>query len=116
MPTFTYVSDGNLVEVFGCACYRFAPTPYHLYNIGDVLYSSWDAYKKGQLYAICVKRMFWPGDDVTFAPIYVDRDNGVWTESELVSYDDALTLIQEYELLRNANALFAAQNCLKRRE
>ena len=100
---FTYEATGG-IEVFGCPAYSMAITYHPIFQIGDILYSKKKA-MHGVYEKIAVKKILFP------AYLYVDTFNALWNQRELVTYEVATALIEQYITIRNAQATRAAKLC-----
>ena len=100
---FTYEATGG-IEIFGCSTYNAEITYHPIFQIGDILYSKEKA-MHGIYEEIAVKKILFP----TY--LYVDTFNALWNQRELVTYEVATALIEQYILIRNAKATIAAKMC-----
>lgn len=116
---FTYSASGSILTG-GCSKYYFQLTLAHEFSIGDILYVKPKALK-GVLEKVAIKDIRFPGSydptrgrmvifDIDI-PLYVDTFNALYNEEELVSYVDAIALIQEYNIRQHNLREQAALNC-----
>jgi hypothetical protein len=115
---FTYSASGSVLTG-DCSKYDYQYAHPHLFYIGDTVYVKPKALK-GVLEKISIKEVRFPGSydptrgrmvryDINI-PLYVDTLNALFNEKELVTYVDALALIQDY---RNRQDAWRVQNALK---
>ena len=99
---YTYVASGGL-RVIGGAGYTEVHFAHYAYAVGSVVFSRPKA-EEGVYYKICVKKVLWPTDTLSFEnpPIYVDTFNAWWNEEDLVEYDDAVDIVQSYNIAKAA--------------
>lgn len=100
---YTYQAMGG-IEVFGCAIYKTEIAYNPIFQIGDILYSKNKAIL-GTYEKISVKKILFP------MYLYVDTFNGLWNQKELVTYEVATSLIQQYFIIRNSQYTMAAKLC-----
>lgn len=107
---FNYVAKGSVLTG-NCAEVVLVQNWPHLFNVGDILYSLWHARRQGKLYKICVKSLRYfnePGNPFSplmcercfYTPLYVDTWNGYHNEEDLGTYQEALDLIEQYNILQ----------------
>jgi hypothetical protein len=106
---FTYVATG-VVKTHGCFDMEFDFFFVALYPVGSVAYDKISA-KRGRMEAVSIKRVEFVGCD--HHPLYTDNLNTVYTESDLVSHDEAKNLAIAYynRLINQANNAIELRNC-----
>ena len=105
---FTYEATGG-IQIFGCSAYKLIHFRYYQYRIGSLLFSKQKA-RRGIYEKIAVKDVKFPN---AYVNLYVDTFNGLWTEDELVSYENAVILVEQYIDRRNAWFEEAIRICKK---
>jgi hypothetical protein len=115
-----YTGSGS-AKVGGCALYSYGIKYYFAHPIGSARYVKPKALK-GVLEKVVVKAIRLPkafdptrtrmakyGD---LSPLYVDTLNALFVEEELISREDALAYIEQYELRVRAEAERLALKCV----
>lgn len=103
---FTYEASGG-IQVFGCASYKLVWFRRYRYRIGSIVFDKHKALK-GIYEKVAIKDVRFPNP---YVDLYVDTFNGLWNENELVSYETATEIIEEYILIRNAQLEEAVRMC-----
>lgn len=117
---FTYTASGS-ANIGGCSRYKLAEYVYYAFGIGSVVYSKPKALK-GVFEKIVIKNVRFPKTyfkasrksvcrSCTLSPLYIDTLNAYWNEEELVTYDDAKVLAEEYYIYTNAQREQLAIEC-----
>lgn len=101
---FSYLSRGSLA-VFGCALNKlhYDPTWNSKFVVGDVVYFK-KAALKGKIEKILVY-------SINRYLVYEDPLHALYNENELVTFEEALALIRQYNDRYNASQEFKAKNC-----
>lgn len=116
---FTYTATGS-IRVGGCSSYKWSYNYRYAFAIGSILYLKPKALK-GVLEKVVVKDVRFPRkSDPTrrllcrfcdLYPLYVDTLNALFNEEELITREEAVELIRDYqEKLRNDQEQLAL-NC-----
>ncbi|MCO6459277.1 MAG: hypothetical protein J5I93_28540 [Pirellulaceae bacterium] len=95
--TYNEISSGG-IAVGGCVLVEKLYQIVTNFGIGDTLYSSAKA-RKGKLEKVVIKVVRIVSSRKTFGKhvaLYMDTLNGLWNEDELVPYDRAVDLINQY--------------------
>lgn len=103
---FTYEATGG-IQLFGCSSYTLTHLRYYKYREGSILFSKQKAIK-GVYEKIAIKKVLFP---TQYVNLYVDTFNGLWNEDELVSYQTAVSLVQNYIERRNAEYEESVRRC-----
>lgn len=112
---YSFVPVGTLY-VGGCTSYTEEVNLPHVFSVGDIVYTLSKA-RKGILDKHCIKKLILFDADLkhlprlqktcrncTWSPLYVDTLNAYLNEDELLTYEEALAIVQQAILIRNANA------------
>ena len=100
MANYLWVADGG-VEIGGCASVSLDRVLSLAFNVGDIVFLRSKALV-GVLERVAIKRIV-SRNDTTFSSgkgylvNYVDSYNSRYMELELVSYEDALALVNAYK-------------------
>ena len=107
---YTHIAQG-IVYTGGCSEYELAHLFHVKYKVGSIVYSKPKALK-GKLEKIVVKkhRLFPERESslqtvcqiCTFPPLYIDTLNAYHNEEDLVGPEEALALIENYNLVQRA--------------
>jgi len=103
---FVYEATGG-IKLFGCSSYSLGILRYFKYRIGSILFSKQKA-MRGIYEKIAIKKVLFPTEYVN---LYMDTFNGLWNEDEIVSYETAVSLVEHYVLIRNAQYEDAVRKC-----
>lgn len=103
---YTYEATGG-IKIIGCAEYKLINFWYYKYAVGSILFSRKKALR-GVYEKIAIKKVRFVD---AYSPIYTDTYNGTWNENELIPYSIAVGLVEDYIILRNAQAEEAAELC-----
>lgn len=104
-----YIASGG-ITFSGCALTSKILIFTHRWNVGDVLYLKHKA-QKGILEKIAIKKVLLQLDgEIQFPTAYKDTHNGIHGESNLLSEQDALDLIDLFQ--QRQESLSVQNNCL----
>jgi|GEM_PF-2749683 len=102
MATYTLTSTGGS-KSSGCAILMHTVYVSTLFQVGDLVYIVSDATNWGKLNRICIKKVYiWNESQSTYwikanGIRYKDTFNGVWRESELTTYTNAVALVAQWQ-------------------
>lgn len=103
---FTYQASGG-IEIFGCSGYSLRYLRRYRYREGSILFSKQKA-MKGVYEKIAIKNVRFPNE---FVNLYVDTLNGFWNEDEIIPYETAKILVEDYIIRRNEMIEQAVKMC-----
>ena len=115
---FKYTGSDQ-IRVGGCSNYEWVSFYRYAFAIGSTVYYKKKA-MKGVFEKVVIKDVRIPRSyDPSRTPIcrycnstlYIDTLNAYFNEEELVPYDEALELVQAYDLQRRADLEWLAFNC-----
>ena len=101
---FTYQAVGG-PKISGCANYKLKIFRYYLFGIGSIVFVKAKA-MKGIFEKIAIKKVTFHGPYIN---LYFDTFNAAWNENELVSYDNALILVNAY--IEQSRAEYENRKC-----
>lgn len=117
--TYAYTTRGG-IQVGGCSKYTLVIELCYTYAIGSLVFSKTKA-MKGVYERCCIKNVRFDMERLSLyrhltrcdalKPLYIDTFNGYWNEDELVSYDTAKTLVEDYIIQSNAAREQMAMRC-----
>lgn len=119
---YFYSSVGNIFTIYGCSDYLYRRIVFVKYKSGDTVFLREKALK-GITEKIVIKkvRLFQKKpienfcdecSEPTISPLYIDTLNAYHNERDLITYAEALSLIERFEI--NRNSQLEITNCIRK--